>query len=347
MRKLLILSLALLLAMPAGRVYATDASLYEEDTFTDADAITEFSSAGNEEGSDGTIDFDYSGELDAETMLPSELNGTVSADTDTRVHITDEMAFNLRTGEYVYSIANGKNSVVATVADGMVTDQAVSISTDDGVSLTLYRDGEELSGVDFSSITATGDYSLKSRSGDMEEGVMAFSIIGSSVSRYSTFTAPNGFLLESVTLDDKPQIIAGSTADISQEGTYDIHYTCPAISKTYTLSFYVDRTAPEITLNGVDKDGKARGPVTIDGISEGDSIYIYREGEQVEYNGVLKAPGSYRVVVSDSAGNEAEHVFRIMIYLDSNSIIFFLVVVAVIASLIAYLVIRRKRFKIR
>ena len=60
----------------------------------------------------------------------------------------------------------------------------------------------------------------------------------------------------------------------------------------------------------------------------------------------MKPSGNYALEVTDAAGNSATYQFTILVYFDSNSLIFFSLVVLSIAAVAVYIVIKRKNLKI-
>ena len=118
----------------------------------------------------------------------------------------------------------------------------------------------------------------------------------------------------------------------------------------YTLKVRIDHTPPKISFLGLDENDEARGPVTIDGVSEGDTIsIIYGEEEEVTLDdeNQVSETGYYHVVITDAAGNSIEKDFRILLYLNFNATLFIVFFVLVIAGVIIALKVSRKRLRVR
>ena len=137
------------------------------------------------------------------------------------------------------------------------------------------------------------------------------------------------------------------------EGAYTIEYECSATNLSYRLEVTVDRTPPALTFRGsIDKQGRVRSKLEFQGLAEGERIYLTRSGEPVtpeldtEGGGVIYDPGSYVMLVSDAAGNTVEYDFIILQYLNVQSGAFILLVLAVIATVVVYVIVKRKRLKI-
>ena len=114
------------------------------------------------------------------------------------------------------------------------------------------------------------------------------------------------------------------------------------------MELYIDHTAPDVILNGVE-DGKARGPVTLTGMTDSDSVTVfYNDNEiKVDDDNTLRSPGDYEVIVTDDAGNEQVEQFRIEMYLNAQGFWFSLLTAAVIILGAAYMYRSRTRLRVR
>ena len=165
----------------------------------------------------------------------------------------------------------------------------------------------------------------------------------------ASYQIPTGFNVTSVTLDgeDTKQKNA-SVVDLSEDGDYIVTYRCQAIGIDYELKITTDHVPPKITLQGV-KDGGARGPVTIKGVKDGETMEVKRDGEKVNMLGdnVVKNTGAYEVRVTDQAGNVTKKKFIIHMYLNYQSVIFFLLGIVVLIAAGVYMFISRKKLRVR
>ena len=64
-------------------------------------------------------------------------------------------------------------------------------------------------------------------------------------------------------------------------------------------------------------------------------------------NNRLTQSGKCVITATDDADNTITYQFTLMIYLDSNGWIFVLVIVLVIAAIVTYLVLQRKKLRVR
>ena len=260
--------------------------------------------------------------------------------------ISDRVIYDRKEDSYIYTAANGR--VYTNVVDGMITQDAVSISADDAVGCTLYLDGERLDDPDLSAITQTGSYVLETANSTSSEPLFSFTIIsdiaGASLSGYRV---PAGFAVDSVSVDGVERSAAGGYIDLSEEGAYAIAYECPAADKFYSLGVYIDHTPPTLALDAV-VDGRARGPVDVSDLEEGVAMLVYRNGEEVTvYNNEIDRSGDYTIELMDAAGNRTTYTFTIMVYLNISAWAVVLLLVLIGVALMVYLIVSRRRLHVR
>ena len=153
--------------------------------------------------------------------------------------------------------------------------------------------------------------------------------------------------MTSVTRDG--QDVSGPTTrvELLTEGEDSIEYGCPKAGLSYTLGLTVDHTPPELTFTGVDEQGRARGPVTFE-VEKGDNVTCLKDGsEYTPRRMTLNQAGKYVLTVTDKAGNSNTYYVTILLYLNAQSVVFFALFIAIIAALVAYLQICRRRMRVR
>ena len=111
----------------------------------------------------------------------------------------------------------------------------------------------------------------------------------------------------------------------------------------------MDHIPPQVTFDGVDKNNKAKGPVTIQGLKKGDTVTVTRDGknETLKSGNKLTESGKYTVIVTDNAGNVTKKSFTIMLYLNVKSIVLFAAFLLIIAGVFVALYITRKNLRVR
>lgn len=285
------------------------------------------------------------GQLDSFTgeLLNSDgKNATQAA----RTWITNIMYYDSEKKAYGYYA--GDEDVYATVADGMIVKGKVSITIPSHVTSKIYWEG--YSG-DFpgGSVSVPGSYTVEITNGGVTTQLFSFMIVNSETNRVLSYTMPDGFRITKATMDGTEVSYTRNFVDMAKEGHYLVSYECAKTGIPYTLDVTVDTTPPTVVLEGIDDDGKARGPVAITNVNEKDTLTVTKNGN--EYNTmmskVLTQSGRYVVTITDKAGNSTEYQFTIMIYLDKNAWIFtilFLLVVSAVTILFVYF---KKHLRVR
>lgn len=295
-----------------------------------------------------SADFGYNGPLNVETGAPLGSDGSDDPDAySDRVYVTDGVYYDRTRQGYLYSVGSSSAQVLCTVADGMVVRDDVEVIPDDGVEVTVYRDGTALEEPDLTHIQETGDYTVEAVSNGQTAQVVHFSIVGERTNRLARYSMPSGFIVTGVTLNDQTAAYQSSFVDMTQEGHYVINYRCARNGLDYELDVTVDTTPPTLELAAVDDKNQARGPVSLADIEEGDSIGITLDGQQIDYTSELTQSGEYHIVLMDQAGNVTEYQFTILLYFDMNSMIFLSMVAAVLAAVGVYIFVSRKRLEVR
>lgn len=297
----------------------------------------------------GNIDMDYEGEINIYTGEP------IVEDEDEeqrKVAVSANAVYDFEENTYTYTLPNNSAvSVNSSVPDSMITTKSVSISFDGDLSARLYQDGEEidLEDYDLSEIEDPGKYALVVTESDSEYQLLAFTIVPEKTGMISSYQLPDGFELVEVTINDDAQNISDKNiVKMKKEGTYLISYRCKASKVEYALKVDIDHTPPAVKLDGV-SDGKASGAVTVSGIDKDDSVSVTKDGEEFKLGkeGIIKMPGKYEITVTDDAGNKFEEEFEIRFYLDRQGLLFGMLALAVIISIIVYMVRARKKLRVR
>ena len=297
------------------------------------------------------MDMDYEGEIDIITGLP--VTDSVAEDTASQqtVFLADGVSYDRTAHKFSYSTPDKSGYIRSSVADGMITTDTVSVEIPDGLSVSLYCEGEPQPETDTSNIVDPGGYALVLTNADAQYQLLSFQIVPEKTGAVTSFEMPSGFSLQSLEIDGEQRETAGkSSVDMQTDGKYRVTYRCDATGIDYNLSLTVDHTPPAITLEGV-TDGTAKGPVTVNGIEKSDQVTVTRDKtrltEPLLLTNVLKTPGNYRIVVTDDAGNMTVEDFTIRFYLNSQGLIFTLIALAAFAGVIIYMYVSKKRLKVR
>ena len=290
----------------------------------------------------------YSGQIDPFTGEPvMNTSGINEVSTlSNRKMITEKMYYDFSVGKYAYPVDNGLTDVYSNAADGMILTEPVQISIPDGVTILVYCDGNlQNTTLEY---RAKGGYTVRALYNDNETELFSFMIVGSKTGAVSAYQMPPYFRVDSVTLDGQEVSHTRNLVDMTDEGYYTVDYRCERTDVRYNLNVTVDHTPPQVVFHGIDEDGKARGPVSWEGLEMGDTLRVYKDGGEFLHEGdKLTQSGRYEVIVTDDAGNTITEAFTILIYLDRNGFAFVGIIALVIGGLVGYLIWHRKHMKVR
>ena len=304
---------------------------------------------------DGTAyfsDYDYYGRVDSFTGEPvneTVTNGDSSLLTDSsRRYITAQEYYDYEQHAYIFPVENGLQEVSSTVADGMIINEPAIIKFPEGLLFNVYLNGQpyEVLGETFNSI---GEYTVCTTDSGRETKLFSFSIVGKKTGLITGYTMPTGFRIYEAYLNGNDVDYTKSYISLEEEGIYEIHYICGQTGVEYTLNVETDHTPPAVEFVKLDAKNRSFGPVTVNGLELSDSITVIKDDKEVQLNAEneLTQSGHYQVWVSDDAMNTVITNFTIMIYLDSNGILFVLVILAVIGGFVAYLIWQRNHLRVR
>ncbi len=290
----------------------------------------------------------YTGQLDpftGEAVLEQIGENEVTTLSDRRM-ITENMYYDYSTGLFAYPVDNDLSDVLSNAADGMVLNEPVEVRIPDGVSVSIFRDGNQ---VDFANEYRTrGSYSVMIQKNGVSDTLFTFTIIGAKTGKISSYQLPQYFRFDSITLDGVEIGHTRNFVELMEEGYYEISYRCERTDIKYKLNVTIDHTPPQVVFEGIGEDGKARGPVTWGQLKDDEYIKVYKEGSEYLYtNNRLTQSGTYEIVVTDDADNVLDVNFVIMIYLDKNGFMFVGIIVVVVGALAGYLIYQRKHMKVR
>jgi hypothetical protein len=228
----------------------------------------------------------------------------------------------------------------------MITEQAVSVKADAGTALEVYRNGTRLDSISEGVFRDPGEYVVMYMGGAVSEQLFSFTIVPEFCNYVTGYTMPVGFEILEATLNGETAEFDKGYIKLTDEGKYNIRYRCNKTNMTYQLAVKTDFTGPVLSLTEVE-NGAARGPVDISEAGQAAAVNIYHDGEKIAYKDVLTESGEYYIELADKAGNKTTYSFTILIYFDSNSWIFFLMVLSACVGLLANLMHARKHLRVR
>ena len=290
----------------------------------------------------------YTGPIDPITGEPTGSSEDTDEDTgeDVEVRCTDGSVYNRASNTYTYTFETGK--VECSVANGMIVTGEVEIKVDGVSTVSFYKNGNKIDKIP-NSVTEPGNYVFTYGDANHTAQVMSFQIINKKTGLLNQYIMPEGFYVDTVEIDSIEQNVGYSSVDMTQDGFYEINYINSSINMEYTLKVTVDHTPPQVTFKELDKNNKAKGPVTIKGLEDEDTVTVKFNGAKssLGMNNKLTESGKYTVTVTDEAGNSVEKRFTILIYLNLSSTLFIAIILAVIIGVCVALYITRKRLRVR
>lgn len=185
---------------------------------------------------------------------------------------------------------------------------------------------------------------------DSKSKFLSFSIVREKTGAMTVFQVPDGFTLVNVSINEENQrfSVGANTVDMSREGDYVISYCYERIGVNKSFAVTIDHTPPEVTFEGI-KDGVAKNPVSIVGVEKTDTVEVLRDGHEMKISkdNVIRSPGKYVVTVTDDAENSVTEEFEIKLYLNEQGWIFAAIIIAVIAAGVIYMILSKKRLRVR
>ena len=270
-----------------------------------------------------------------------------AAQADMPLHIAGNTYYDSIEKAFLYYLnATTSQAVRSNVADGMITEQAVSVKADAGVTLEVYLNGERLQSISGETFQTPGEYVVMYVNGSVPERLFSFTIVPKVCNSVTSYALPAGFEFTEASLNKESIAFEKNYIKLTQEGEYNIHYRCMKTNVPYQLLLKTDFTGPVLSLENV-KEGKARGPVDISEAKNAAHITIYHDGEKIGRKDVLTESGEYYIELADEAGNKTTYSFTILIYFDGNSWLFFLLIIGSCVGIIIYLVHSRKHLRVR
>ena len=303
-----------------------------------------FAAEGDEESGDDTS-YETSGQLDLYTGEPIKSDARSSVNTGV-VNVSSGIMYNYSTHMFNYSTNGGTFS--ASVADGMIVTDPVNLALDGEFNIKMYKDGEVLDSIP-EMVSDPGNYVVVVWDDNSETQLCSFQIVSKVTGAVSQYILPDGFVTTSLYIEGEEVRAGRGSVEMQEEGYYQLTYRCSATQIDYNLDITVDHTPPQVKFVGLEEGNVARGPVTLEGLGENDTVYVTFNDNNSRLNmyNQVKESGRYHIIVTDNAGNSVEKSFKILVYLNVKSIVFLLIFIAIIIGLVVALYISRKKLRVR
>lgn len=280
---------------------------------------------------------------------PYSFGGALTEEGTYRIEISDELgnreSFQITIDKSVRYSSN--------VKDGDRTNDDVSFSSDEKATVIVTKDGNaysyELGGV----IKEEGEYVVRIYDSYGNEETIRFAI---DKSVDASANVENGSSTNSdvtVSADEEVSVVAKKDGEefdyklgdkLTEDGNYEIVLR-DSLGNEETISFTIDKTAPEITISGIDDGGKGDSRVTLSDMTEEGEIHVYKDGQEIEYRlgDELFEYGKYEVIVKDKLGNSRTYSFELCFQANGAVIALIGVGIALIAGAVVLVVMKKKR----
>ena len=160
----------------------------------------------------------------------------LAAQTDMPLHIAGNTYYDSVETAFLYYVnANASQAVRSNAADGMITEQAVSVKADTGLTLEVYLNGERLQSISGGTFQTPGEYVVMYVGKSVPERLFSFTIVPKLCNSVTSYALPAGFEFIGASLNDEAIPFEKNYIKLTQEGEYNIHYRwsggcrcCPA-----------------------------------------------------------------------------------------------------------------------
>ena len=230
----------------------------------------------------------------------------------------------------------------ASTGNGTITNNSVTISAGEKVSVIVTKDGQAYDYILGQPITEEGKYNVTIYDAYGNQKVITFEIARGTKSVIDYTLGDN---VEIIEVKHNGEVIEWDSnhLNFTEDGTYEV--TVLVDGEEYSFALSLDTTAPEITLNGIE-DGEAKNvTVTITDMTEVGTIKVYKDGELIEYSlgDELKDYGNYVIEVSDELGNTRTYSFTLEYQMNGWAIALIGIGILAIAGIVVLICLKKKR----
>ncbi len=230
----------------------------------------------------------------------------------------------------------------ANTGNGTITNNSVTISAGEKVSVIVTKDGQAYDYILGQPITEEGKYNVTIYDAYGNQKVISFEIVRGTKSVIDYTLGDN---VEITEVKHNGEVIEWDSnhLNFTEDGIYEV--TVLVDGKEYSFTLSLDTTAPEITLNGIEDGEAGNVTVTITDMTEVGTIKVYKDGELIEYSlgDELKDYGNYVVEVTDELGNTRSYSFTLEYQMNGWAIALIAIGVMAIAGIVVLICLKKKR----
>ncbi len=291
----------------------------------------------------------------ADEGLPGISEGEAQTTDESRIWLSDSMFYDTDSRDFIYPLGETGLFIHSNAADGMITTGPVYVRN--GL-IIAYKDGQlmEHNSNDPLEVEEPGEYVIMSQVGGQTIRLFSFTLTGPTSSVIFGYNLPDGMYVTRAELNGEEIGYDRYYVPMQQDGLYHIEYECMSTylsNLVYSLDVTVDREPPELEFSGsIDQKHRVHSALHISGIEEGGSIRVTLDGSPLDVavnrDGTAELPdsGNYVIEAFDAAGNRAEYVYTVLIYLNSGGLVFLAILIASILAVAIYILMKRRKLKI-
>ena len=247
----------------------------------------------------------------------------------------------------------------ATVENGGITDQPVSVDIPAGLTFVMEKDGEALEYEAGMTFDEAGSYMIYPSQGTTvylgeygtdKRPMFHFRIVSGPIRDMGIYNAPQGYEIGRITLDGEAVTEgldeSGSWCYLAEDGEYEILLSHEEdMTSDLNVTIVRDSTQPRFLVSV--EDSTAYFQYQSDDIAY---CRLYRGDELVsdgQIPAMVSGSGTYRLEAYDEAGNMAYSEFEIDFHFNTGAIVVIVLVIALIVGLVVFLRRTRRQIKVR
>ena len=276
--------------------------------------------------------------------------GVYSSGTEIKLNGKYEVIVQDRAGNYIKFNFQIDNKIMFDINTfkGGISNGGVRVIAKEELKIDMYRNKEKID-YNFEQILYDdGFYEFILTDEIGNQLYFDFTILNTPLGRIEKRLDESVEIIE-IQMNDEiiPLDIQDNTLYLVDEAEYIVTVFDKSQIKNFSFKLRIDTTPPALVLVGVENGGFTKNEVSTRSPSE-TPIYIQAsaDGEEFEYNvgDKMTNAGSYKLLVSDQAGNQTEYQFTIVYSFNGATIALFGGMLAIVVILIIFLVKNRKGF---
>jgi len=265
--------------------------------------------------------------------------------------------------EYKFSIDGNAESKITNGT--VVNDVIVAFSIENGDTSyikKIYKDGEVYSDLQTTKFSKAGKWEFILADEVGNETYYVFYLITHRLNHFN-YQSPMDFFITSVFYTDasgskfsaisKVENFASySVMNLTDDGNYDVTMKSNATGEIVKFKVIIYTGNPNVTLNGCQPGEKTIETITLNGLENGDTVYVYKDGKLIQTIEIselssqgpeISDGGKYKIVIVNNAGNETVLEFtRTHIANTAGSVLIIILMVGIAIALFVGILLRNR-----